>query len=774
MPASLTYPGVYIQEISSGTHAITGVSTSVAAFIGAAKRGPIDEAVRMLSFADYERRFGGLSLDSEMSYGVRQFFLNGGSEAWVVRVAKGAVRASNNLTTDGGAPSLLITARDKGKAGNNIEIRVDRNTANGGSTFNLTAIYGSGASPAPDARTEIHPNLSMNSQDARYVENVLKNESQLITATRLAGVGGLGSGTSTSGELVDNANALVDVSTLVDATHNELRLSVNGGEPVTVAINPGDITGGSNSAKLTSLCKAIRDTALIASGNDPAFAGAAFCVKSGNTIFFTSAVPGEKSSVRVLPGEKNDVTARLKLGPASGGVEEDAVATIRPRVTPDPATLTSDTFAAADLDGPPKLPNATHTSFTISLNGFAPETVDIGSAAAAGANLAAELDDVAARIQASVRALKSNPAYSGFTCTPNAGKTKLILATGTRGAGSSIIVGAAAAKSIANELHLLAGSVTTSPQNFFLVNGSDGTFNAADYSTFIGDLATRTCIYALESVDLFNLLVLPGVTDPGILSDAVAYCEQRRAFLIADSPVTGLPNGDPVAAMENAVRSPALPKSRNAAVFFPWVKIADPLNGGRLRHTAPGGTIAGVYARTDSTRGVWKAPAGTEATLFGVQELAYVLTDRENGVLNPRGTNCLRNFPVFGPVSWGARTLRGDDNMTDEWKYVPVRRTALFLEESLYRGTKWVVFEPNDEPLWAQIRLNIGAFMHGLFRQGAFQGTTPREAYFVKCDKETTTQTDRDLGVVNIIVGFAPLKPAEFVVISLQQMTQKT
>jgi phage tail sheath protein FI len=125
---------------------------------------------------------------------------------------------------------------------------------------------------------------------------------------------------------------------------------------------------------------------------------------------------------------------------------------------------------------------------------------------------------------------------------------------------------------------------------------------------------------------------------------------------------------------------------------------------------------------------------------------------------------------VYGRVVWGARTLRGADQATDEYKYVPVRRTALFLEESLYRGLKWVVFEPNDEPLWAQIRLNVGAFLQSLFRQGAFQGTTPREAYFVKCDKETTTQDDINKGIVNIIVGFAPLKPAEFVIVKLQQM----
>ena len=189
-----------------------------------------------------------------------------------------------------------------------------------------------------------------------------------------------------------------------------------------------------------------------------------------------------------------------------------------------------------------------------------------------------------------------------------------------------------------------------------------------------------------------------------------------------------------------------------------------------LRSIGASGTVAGLFARTDATRGVWKAPAGTEARLENVQSLAYTLTDLQNGALNPLGVNCLRTFPVYSHICWGARTLDGADQLASEWKYIPIRRLALFIEESLFRGTKWVVFEPNDEPLWAQIRLNVGVFMNGLFRQGAFQGSTPQEAYFVKCDKETTTQADRNLGIVNIEVGFAPLKPAEFVVITIQQI----
>jgi hypothetical protein len=183
----------------------------------------------------------------------------------------------------------------------------------------------------------------------------------------------------------------------------------------------------------------------------------------------------------------------------------------------------------------------------------------------------------------------------------------------------------------------------------------------------------------------------------------------------------------------------------------------------------PTGAIAGLMARIDSSRGVWKAPAGTEADLRGITGLERRFSDLENGVLNPRAINTLRVFPT-GVVCWGARTMDGDDANPSDFKYVPIRRLSLFIEESLYRGLAWVVFEPNDEPLWAQIRLNVGAFMQGLFTQGAFQGRKSSDAYFVRCDAETTTQDDRNKGIVNIWVGFAPLKPAEFVVLYLQQM----
>jgi phage tail sheath protein FI len=280
-------------------------------------------------------------------------------------------------------------------------------------------------------------------------------------------------------------------------------------------------------------------------------------------------------------------------------------------------------------------------------------------------------------------------------------------------------------------------------------------------------------IYELERIapDIFNLLCLPAaalLSDSSrqtVLAAAATLCEDRRAFLLVDIP----PAVDTVPDMTAWVSSDEKPQTNNAAVYFPRLQIPDPLRDNELRSTGPSGTLAGIYARTDAERGVWKAPAGIDAGLRNAS-LPVKLTDLENGALNPLGVNVLRSFPVYGNVSWGARTLEGSDQQASEWKYISVRRTALFIEESLFQALKWVVFEPNDEPLWAQIRLNVGAFMQGLFRQGAFAGRSPREAYLVKCDAETTTRDDVNLGIVNILVGFAPLKPAEFVIIKLQQL----
>jgi hypothetical protein len=325
----------------------------------------------------------------------------------------------------------------------------------------------------------------------------------------------------------------------------------------------------------------------------------------------------------------------------------------------------------------------------------------------------------------------------------------------------------------------VAALPTTTPAPGTYAVGTAGTDGGplADNDYVGGPLqAQHQGLWALDEADLFNLLCIPpptlddtDQTSPAVYSTALNYCVTRRAMLIVDPP-PDLTTGNAIAQLGTLGLTGTA--ARNAALYFPRLREPDPTLDNRLRTFVPCGLVAGIMARTDAARGVWKAPAGIDATLAGVSDLTVNLTNDENGELNPLGINCFRTFPVIGRVVWGARTLRGADELADEYKYVPVRRLALYLEESLYRGTQWVVFEPNDEPLWAEIRLNLGAFMQGLFRQGALQGTTPQAAYFVKCDAETTTPNDQNLGRVNILVGFAPLRPAEFVILQIQQMVQ--
>jgi phage tail sheath protein FI len=330
-------------------------------------------------------------------------------------------------------------------------------------------------------------------------------------------------------------------------------------------------------------------------------------------------------------------------------------------------------------------------------------------------------------------------------------------------------------------------------QHFFLNGGSTAVIvrasskardglsrnSAAATKVLNGDAGKKTGLHALEKADRFNLLCVPPLiwvgstgtlheedVDLSTWSAAARLCRDRRAFLLIDAPRnwTASTAANGVDAFRDVVRE-------NAAIYFPRIRMADPLQENKPADFAPSGSVAGIISRTDTARGIWKAPAGSEAYAIGATALSVPLTDTENGTLNQLGINSLRTFPgTAGVVVWGARTVAGSDSTGSEWKYIPVRRTALFIEESVYCGTKWVVFEPNGQPLWTQIRLDIEAFMQKLFLQRAFQGQKPNEAYFVKCDATTSTPDEVKKGIVNILIGFAPLKPAEFVVIKIQQM----
>jgi hypothetical protein len=311
-----------------------------------------------------------------------------------------------------------------------------------------------------------------------------------------------------------------------------------------------------------------------------------------------------------------------------------------------------------------------------------------------------------------------------------------------------------------------------------LTGGSDGADELQE-ADLTGDPSQYTGIYALDKIapSIFNIMCIPAAanldaTSMGMaITNATQFCVEKRAFFIIDLPqsVNTLEQAKAWMAQNDSLRS------ANNAVYFPRVDVPDPLNANRIKSRGPSGTVAGIYARTDTNRGVWKAPAGVEATLQGASlPKLGKLTDMQNGELNELGVNVIREFPVYGTLSWGARTLEGADILESEWKYVPVRRLALYLEESLFQGLKWAVFEPNDETLWAAIRLNVGSFMAGMFGQGAFAGTSASTAYFVRCDATTTTQADIDNGIVNVIIGYAPVKPAEFVVLQFQQIAGQT
>lgn len=275
------------------------------------------------------------------------------------------------------------------------------------------------------------------------------------------------------------------------------------------------------------------------------------------------------------------------------------------------------------------------------------------------------------------------------------------------------------------------------------------------YANGGGALWIAPSLAALEAVLPVDLLALPGEGDAAALAAAVAWADAHEALVIIEPPASVTT----AAAAQAWLAGTQALRSRSAAAYFPGV-IAE----GATALTANAGAVAGVIVREERERGVWKAPAGAAATLQGVSQLAAALNDAELQALNAEGINGLRTLPQGGAVVWGARTLSQDN---DDWKYVPVRRLAIYVERSVTEGLQWVVFEPNGPDLWAAVRDSVGLFLGGLFRAGAFMGVKASEAYLVRCDQTTMTQTDIDQGRLILEIGFAPLRPAEFVVLQI-------
>lgn len=772
----LTYPGVYIREVPSGARTITGVATAIAAFVGMAKDGPINEPTLVLGFRDYVRTFSEDTSQGEMTDQVRQFFLNGGQQAYITRIARNTASSKVDLTTGVSGVALRLTAINPGVAGDFLRATVDYGTSNPESTFNLTVfrerVDASGNITV--VQTETFGNLTMDPAGVGNVVNTLNNDSALVQAAVVNPTTGL--------PVAVTGNATYSISAALAATSTALRDLVWNQIPASsVGVAKFAIRVGTSSA-VVSVTQAIVAQATLFSDLEtlieqtlalPSGTMTVEAVEVGtSTGVFALKVSASISSTPVEVAfdraPDSDITAILGLGVAQGGIERGRYSDIRPL----PNGLVSRVYdtTGTEIELLAAIAATTRANWAspspiLTLNGgntfsVLPGDISFPSTTAGtlftGTTSGSSLRNVAENLQAIVDGINKNTSF--WRASLVGYRVALRPANGPASAGAAHSWAAVGPQAFRDAFI----SPSTSAGTAFS-GGNDGTKpTLTEY---------RLAFDELDKVDIYNILVLPrSAGDSATPGDRISFwgeassrVDTRRAFLLIDAP-----NGtDSVVDARNAVVSlrAGIVKD-HAALYWPRVRVNP---DGNARFIDPSGSIAGVMSRIDSSRGVWKAPAGLEADLRAVLDIEVPMSDPENGTLNPRALNVIRSF-TNGIVSWGARTMDGFDNSgNDDYKYVPVRRFALFLEESLLRGLKFAVFEPNDEPLWGQIRLAAGAFLNNLFRLGAFAGKSTRDSYFVKCDSETTTQNDINLGIVNVLIGFAPLKPAEFVVITIQQ-----
>ena len=803
MPVAVSYPGVYVQEVPSGVRTIAGVSTSIGLFIGRAVSGRMNTPLQCLSYEDFIRAFGSGDAGGDMMRAVKLFFTNGGSMCYAMRIALGASAASVMLRNDANTDDVLqVSALSAGLYGDDIRLAVSYNTQLPEATFNLEVFRWSKASTGALQKSGIenYVALSMDPAHPRYAPDIVNRSSQLVVlADQLVAPAAAGGHSQSGFAVSDRTDSIFRTQWMArlgtTATTNRLRISVDGHAFVEVNLATLDFAappGPTNPNPLDTAANARANLALriqqLINAAMPPGASVTVSMEVGptgtagqdNATSRLLRVTSANGDVLIEPAASNDLAVPLMLGTAQGGLEVSRFAGSRPAPTGwsmRPADLvtfgqrTQVSFDARVINGTtiPLDAASAHPINTL------PALVDARmyqDASTTTANdgrggVREKLGILAAAIN-DMRLADSNFQFAAevwgdrLAVIPTGGvdNTQVTLATTLGGAAAPAL--SAAATSVR---HYALGISGLGPYQNAGVPGNDGS---------APDAASYEAAYQVvdREVDLFNLMVLPkdrshtDATTRRLWGPASVFCRSRRAVLLMDPP-DNWPDSQAATSASVGVNTLRVGLVKDhAAVFYPRLKIDE---NGRDVFVGPSGAIAGLMARIDATRGVWKAPAGTEADLRGLTGVERRFSDAENGVLNPKAVNTLRVFPN-GIVNWGARTMDGDDSFGSEYKYLPIRRLALFIEESLYRGLKWVVFEPNDEPLWAQIRLNVGAFMNNLFRQGAFEGAVPKDAYFVKCDAATTTANDRNLGIVNIVIGFAPLKPAEFVVLTLQQI----
>ncbi len=768
MPVQTSYPGVYVQELPSSVHTITGVSTSIAAFIGRATQGPVDSPQLCLSYSDFDRIFSSDTTLSDMPRAVSLFFLNGGTTCYVTRIVKSgaALPAMVTLKNIAKKDVLRITAISDGAIGNTIRVSVSYSTQYPESTFNLTVFnYAKNTSgQLVMSNVEAYTNLNMNPADPKYAISVVNANSNLVNLFDI--INNSASPAPTPPKAFSQAGRPIKAADMfaLFATSNSFQMSLDGGSPANI-----NLSGAATTANIETIIKGSFPTAPTVSADITTLALA------DGTALLTLTVAGV-SEIRITPSANpaNDLAGPLMLGTNQGGLEVSAYSTYRPApngiIFDIDKTVAFDQLKQTDVTGI----NINGTAIPVSLVTAGTSMYNDGFQPVPDTNN--NSDGLREKLAIIANAI-NNPTVSvqGFNWAAQVWGSRLALipADGDENRINTITSSPTniEADFIENiRYYSLGTSGTGNYQDTTATNAQNGADGGPPGNSDYTDAFNASD----KEVDLFNLMVLPKDNDSTAAAiwkfygPASVFCQQRRAVLIMDPPdswTTVQKATDPF----NGVNSLRIGLVKDfSALYYPNITIQD--NNGNNIQVGPSGAMAGLMARIDANRGVWKAPAGTEADLRGVVGLQYRFNDADNGQLNPVAINTLRIFPD-GIVCWGARTMDGDDSFTSQWKYVPIRRLALYIEESLYRVLKWVVFEPNDEPRRAQIRLNVGAFMQDLFRQGAFQGQTRDVAYFVKCDSTTTTQNDIDLGVVNIIVGFAPLKPAEFVILYLQQMT---
>jgi len=786
MPAQVSYPGVYIQEVPSGVRTITGVATSIAMFVGRTASGELNKPKLLFSFSDYERAFGADTNVSEMTDAVRLFFLNGGQQCWAMRISdKTATRTTVTLKNALQQDVLDVTAKGAGLSGGNIRLAIDYNTIDPENTFNVRVFRQNEVTPGvfSEEGVEFFGNLSMDPDSPRYAVNLITQESNLVSLSLNPGAPSTIPPFSLSGRM--DAGILATLQALATPDPLTFEMSADGVQfsPVTLA--------AANVASTDTIKDTIEAALGLASGD------IAVSLPANSDALQHLQISGATAAVQAVQirpgGGTNDLAVAFQLGVEQGGIEVGSFSSRRPAPSGLFFDLGTTTPPFARLNDFATQEQGSITRFAINVGGVqtivpvsAVQTTSatdkmydgLQSADPSLTNVREKLQAIAIAVNASIGTnfpwaaavhgmrlmLMPTSGAANFGGEVTSGNNTNPLGTG------GYDLGAATKAFTRDDVKVRYFRLGAGGQGDYQGNGTNGSDGG---SPGLSDYKEAYEVIDRE-IDIFNLLILPKDRDQtedirrSLWGPASVFCQQRRAFLLIDPPlawkrvtdIIDLNSVDSISKLRQGL------VKDHAGAFWPQITI---VSNGLLRPIAPSGAIAGIMARIDANRGVWKAPAGLEADIRGIRGVDQTMSDPENGVINPQAVNAIRVFPN-GIVSWGARTMDGFDNSPNtDYRYIPVRRLALFLEESLYRGLKFAVFEPNDEPLWAQIRLAAGAFMNNLFRQGAFQGQKASDAYFVKVDAETTTQNDINLGIVNVVVAFAPLKPAEFVIITIQQ-----